>query len=135
MRRISHPPEHLGFNITPRQSSKGQSQTDIVLHYEEYEVLKLMDYELMSQEDAAGFMDVSRPTITRIYESARRKIARALVEGKDVRINGGNFEIDAFLLECKDCGARFSKDENSTQQVCPWCGSENVKPTDLEENV
>ena len=43
----------------------------------------------MDQETAAGEMGVSRPTVTRIYASARKKIAQALAEGKAIHIEGG----------------------------------------------
>ena len=62
----------------------GAGKGEVLLGYDEYEVLRLLDYEGFSQERCAERMDVSRPTVTRMYENARRKIADALVNGKDI---------------------------------------------------
>ena len=56
----------------------------MLLGYDEYEVVRLLDYEGLSQEQCAEKMAVSRPTVTRMYEDARRKIADALVNGRDI---------------------------------------------------
>ena len=61
----------------------------IRLTLDEYEALRLMDAEGMNQEACAARMNVSRTTVTAIYESARRKIATALVQGKRLQIAGG----------------------------------------------
>ena len=56
---------------------------------DEFEAIRLLDYEGLDQESAALRMGVSRPTVTRVYASARRKIAEALTEGKAISIEGG----------------------------------------------
>jgi predicted DNA-binding protein (UPF0251 family) len=62
-------------------------QLDIVtLFSDELETLRLIDYQGLDQEGAAKQMRVSRITVQRIYKLARRKIAKALVEGKAIRI-------------------------------------------------
>lgn len=125
MRRISQVPEHHGFQaIYPKGKAKNSMDT-VILHLEEYESIKLMDYELHSQEEAAKFMQVSRPTITRIYESARRKIAKAFIEGLPIEISGGHVEFDSNWMHCTNCQAQFSK---ATDNKCPWCGSDSIKP-------
>ncbi len=63
----------------------------IVLLTEEYEAIRLADYENMKQEDAAELMEISRPTFSRLVESARKKISIMLIEGKSLSIEGGNF--------------------------------------------
>ncbi len=75
----------------------------VVLLFEEYESIRLTDYEGMTQEQAAGQMKVSRPTFTRIYEKARRSIAQAFVEGKAIFFEGGNFHTDDFWYRCDRC--------------------------------
>jgi len=52
------------------------------LNFDEYETIRLLDYEGLMQEEAAERMNVSRPTLTRIYENARKTMAKAFVEGK-----------------------------------------------------
>jgi predicted DNA-binding protein (UPF0251 family) len=66
---------------------------EVELNLEEYEALRLKDYEKMDQKEAAIKMDVSQPTFHRIYNQAKEKIAKALVEGQAIKINGGNYQI------------------------------------------
>ena len=77
-RKISNPPLMQGFKPfgIPRKMLK-----EVTLLYDEYETIRLLDYEGLRQEQAAEQMNVSRPTVTRIYEQARKTIAQALVEG------------------------------------------------------
>jgi predicted DNA-binding protein (UPF0251 family) len=93
----------------------------IFLNLEEYEALKLSDYELLTQAEASEIMNVSRPTFTRIYESARRKIAKALVEGCNIRFEGGNTSIVNWF-KCSKCKIAFTITESSGT-TCPICKS------------
>ena len=61
----------------------------VILTLDEFETLRLLDHEGMNQAAAAEKMGVSRPTITRIYASARKKIADAIVLGQAIKIEGG----------------------------------------------
>lgn len=60
---------------------------------EELESIRLKDYLRLSQEEAAKMIGVSQPTFHRIISEAHRKIAEAFLEGKAIRIEGGNYEI------------------------------------------
>ena len=62
----------------------------ITMSVDEFEVIRLLDYENMTQEQCALQMNVSRATVTSIYETARKKIADTLVNGKRLIINGGD---------------------------------------------
>jgi predicted DNA-binding protein (UPF0251 family)/predicted Fe-Mo cluster-binding NifX family protein len=73
-----------------------KSKKTIELQYDEYEALRLLDYEGMQQEHAAQIMNVSRPTLTRIYNMARKNIAQALVEGCNICIAGGNADFSMY---------------------------------------
>ena len=64
---------------------------EIVLTLDEYEVIRLVDLEKLTHEQCARQMDISRTTVTEIYESAREKLADSLVHGKILRIAGGNY--------------------------------------------
>jgi predicted DNA-binding protein (UPF0251 family) len=61
----------------------------ITLALDEFETIRLLDHRGLDQEQAALEMGISRPTVTRIYASARRKIATALVLGQAICIEGG----------------------------------------------
>lgn len=63
----------------------------VILKVEELESIRLKDYQQLSQEEAAKRMGVSQPTFHRIISEAHRKIAEAFVEGKAIRIEGGNY--------------------------------------------
>ena len=67
-----------------------EASGSINLTYDEYEVIRLLDYMQMTQEQCAYRMGISRPTVTRIYEEARRKIADMLVNGRALSIGGGD---------------------------------------------
>ena len=99
-RKISNPPLMQGFKPfgIPRRMLSSVS-----LLYDEYEAIRLLDYEGMNQDQAAVQMNVSRPTLTRIYEKARKTIAQALVEGNMIVIEGGNVQFDRELFRCRRC--------------------------------
>lgn len=69
----------------------GGSGSGILLTVEEYETIRLIDYMGLSQEECARQMDGSRATIQALYTEARKKLARFLVEGASLRIEGGNY--------------------------------------------
>lgn len=75
----------------------------VVLGYDEYETVRLLDYEHFSQQQCAARMQVSRTTVTRMYEMAREKIADAFVNGKRILIQGGDVLVCTHAKpECAD---------------------------------
>ncbi len=89
-------------------------QQNVVLSVDEVEAMRLADLLGMYQEDAASRMKISRQTFGRIVQSARKKVADALVEGKTICIEGGNIE--------QACRGNVVEGENVC--VCLWCGFE-----------
>jgi len=66
---------------------------EVVLTVDEIEAVRLKDYEEMDQVKAAKKMNISQPTFHRLIVNARKKIADALVNGKAIRIEGGNYKM------------------------------------------
>lgn len=124
-RKIANPPLMQGFKPfgIPRRMLSSVSML-----FDEYEAVRLLDYEGMNQEQAAVIMNVSRPTLTRIYEKARKTIASAFVEGKMIIIEGGNVQFDKQWFRCKRCFKLVDGVENHTP--CKDCNpnSEELIP-------
>jgi len=78
----------------------------VIMSVVEYECMRLMDYEGLTQSEAAQAMGVARSSVQRTYESVRSKIACCLIEGKPLRIEGGDFRLCHDIQElprCKNC--------------------------------
>ena len=99
-RKVCHFPQTLAFS--PEDSPKGL--TPVILTVDEYESVRLIDHEGFSQEECAAFMQVARTTAQLIYNRARKKIADALVEGKGLRIEGGEYRLCDGSEETCECG-------------------------------
>jgi len=123
-RRIQAPPVIKGMSV---YGVRGRKSNEVILRIEEYEAIRLLDYQNLTQEEAAGHMDVSRPTLTRIYEEARNKVATAFVEGRDLLFKGGDIYFDKNWFKCNSCNASFSH-YGEQKPVCPVCGSDDVIP-------
>lgn len=87
-RRICQEPEYPGF--TPDGVPCAH---EVVLSVDEFEALRLVDYEKMTHGQCASQMDISRTTVTEIYESARYKVADSLINGKRLVISGGTYRL------------------------------------------
>lgn len=81
-----HPGERC---FRPLCKNKDELISGVSVTLDEFEAVRLADFEEMKQEDAARLMKVSRPTFSRIVASARKKIADALVNVRAIRIEGG----------------------------------------------
>ena len=62
-----------------------------ILTIDEYEAVRLKDLLSLEQEEAAKRMNISRPTFQRLIVSARKKMADAIINGKAIKIEGGNY--------------------------------------------
>ncbi len=101
-RKVCHYPQTLEF--LPQNNDA--EQEPIVLTVDEYEAIRLIDRRGMSQEQCAAFMQIARTTVQRIYETARKKLADFVVEGRPLRIEGGDFRLcngSSTGCGCVDC--------------------------------
>jgi predicted DNA-binding protein (UPF0251 family) len=102
---------------------------------EELESVRLKDLEGFEQEECAQQMRISRPTFHRILESARKKLADALINGKAIQIDGGNFELAERLFRCGDDGHEWNVPFETMAEKhplsCPKCLGANIQPMPL----
>ena len=123
LRKVVAPPGFKGYKPF---GAHDVSNEFVELLYEEYEAIKLADYDFLHHKEASKLMGVSRPTFARIYESARRKIAQALVDVKEIRTVYGNAYLDKGWVYCNSCKSKFTIPSNSDNHSCPLCKSSDV---------
>jgi predicted DNA-binding protein (UPF0251 family) len=96
----------------------------VSLSLDEIEAIRLADYEGLYQEEASERMGVSRQTFGRIIQTARGKVAEALLDGRVLEIRGGTVEIEktgSFI--CGRCNGHFeSVCPKRGKRGCPECG-------------
>ncbi len=89
----------------------------VVLTLDEFEALRLVDFEGMDHEGAAALIEISRPTLSRLVENARHKIAEAIVVGRALVIDGGNVEMVS-RRRCGDCGWEIPRGRGGGRHRC-----------------
>lgn len=104
-RRVSKMPESRNF-----RSEKGSS-AHIIMSIDEFESIRLIDYMGLTQAECGEKMQVSRATVQAIYSEARKKIARFIVEGINLTIEGGDYELAVSEL------VKNNKKENDKMKI------------------
>ena len=106
--------------------------TEITLTMDELEALRLADLEGLYQQEAACRMGVSRQTFGRIVTAARGKVARVLVEGLALKIDGGKIELSATRqFRCLDCRHEWPLPFGTGRPSgCPECHSRKLRRLD-----
>ncbi|NWJ52399.1 MAG: DUF134 domain-containing protein [Bacteroidetes bacterium] len=117
-RLIERAPNFTGFKPFGVQNT---TDVEVCITFEEYEAIKLCDYDLLKHEDAATLMNISRSTFSRIYESARRKIAKAFVDVCTIQLDGGSASLYPVWLKCSHCNISFLETPGKPN-TCPLCG-------------
>ena len=119
--RIVHePPVITGFKP---MGIPGSSLRQIQLSLDEFEAMRLADYQGMSHEEAAEEMGISRSTFSRLIEKARSKIAEFIIKGRLLSIEGGNVHFRKNIIQCAECGHMFRTNIDADVSECPECRS------------
>ncbi|MFH1640010.1 MAG: DUF134 domain-containing protein [Chloroflexota bacterium] len=101
------------------------------LSVEALEAVRLRDLEGLEQEEAARRMNVSRPTFQRILAAARYQITDALLNGKAIKIEGGNFIVKPNHFRCRFGHAwdvPLECLDSDLVKICPTCRTTEVEP-------
>lgn len=123
MRSVHRPP--LFGDFKPTGVSARRLQT-LPLALDEFEAIRLADYEGLEHAESAELMEISRSTFSRLVDRARQKVAQFLVEGRHLQIDGGEVHFQGNLIRCHDCGHMFNMALDSNLTGCPACASSNL---------
>jgi predicted DNA-binding protein (UPF0251 family) len=95
---------------------------EVILTLDEFEAIRLADYAKLYQEQAAERMNISRQTFGRIVDSAHKKIAEMLINGKALRIEGGEVSVrGSKKAVCGICRKAAICVGKSQKGICPHC--------------
>lgn len=121
IRFIKNPPSNFYFNAHMEDSSI------VTLSLAEFEAMRLKHFINLSQQKAASTMGVSQPTFSRILESAHKKMTEALIQGKKLKISGGNINYKKAFegYGCLKCNSEWEDELASRARTvsCPKCNS------------
>ena len=120
VRRVTRTP---GFTYFKPQGIPMPLLEEVVLTVDECESLRLADLQALSHEEAATKMKISRATFGRIIEKARQTLVDAIVNGKAIRIEGGNYQTGKmFEFQCRNCNRSWQfPTVAGGPKDCPQC--------------
>ena len=125
-RRVNFLPQVTYFKPAGVPLSRLQ---EVRLSIEEAEAIRLKDIEGLEQDEGAQRMCVSRPTFSRILLLARQKMADALLNGKAIRIEGGNYEMAVRHFRCgngHEWKVPFEVMIDKPPELCPTCNTSDI---------
>lgn len=100
----------------------------VIIGVDELEALRLSDYLGLSHEEVAQDMNVSRPTVTRMLARAHKAVADALVNGKAIKIQGGDYKLAEREYSCNSCQHSWTELPGRPQpQSCPQCQGNDIQ--------
>ena len=108
-RNVCHFPRSLSFSPS---DSTGEV-LPVILSVDEYETIRLIDREGLSQEDCGDRMGIARTTVQMIYASARKKLSEMLVDGRPLQIAGGDYRL---CDGAQNCGQKFCYKQHYSRQ-------------------
>ncbi|NYB51434.1 MAG: DUF134 domain-containing protein [Methanobacteriaceae archaeon] len=130
-RRILEEPQIRCFK--PDKKIEGFPEP-IKITIDEFEALRLRDYHDIQQKRSAEIMGISQPTFHRTLTSARKKISKALIEGKTIIIVGEDHITDKMRYKCNICDFEWLSPEKEYEK-CPDCQSESIIIVEDEETA
>ena len=122
-RMVKEPPLYSSFKPSgvPRRGME-----ILRLSLDEFEAIKLADYEGFNHHEASLEMGISRSTFSRLIVRARNKVATFMIEGKELAIEGGEIHFRDNIYQCSQCFRKFRKTIHEKVGRCPSCGSEEL---------
>jgi len=126
-RFVKSPPNNFYF---PSETEDPLVEDFIGLTIAEFEAMRLKHYISLNKKDSAENMSVSQPTFSRILDKAHQKITQAFIEGKYIRVYGGNINLKKGFkgYGCLNCDEEW-EDELATKErkiSCPKCKAKKV---------
>lgn len=112
-RRICKEPMFMDFS-----SDVNANEDVVVLTVDEYEVIRLVDYEKKTHEQCAQSMNICRTTVTEIYEEARYKLADYIMNGKHLRISGGYYRLCDGASACCNGNCHRNTEADCKEACC-----------------
>ena len=109
-RKICSPPRYRNFGPLCKQGNE-----NITLTLDEYESLRLIDYEGLTQQECAREMGVARTTVQAIYTLARKKLATFIVKGNQLTIEGG--EVVFCDHQHSPCGKKCCHEKSEARKI------------------
>jgi predicted DNA-binding protein (UPF0251 family) len=106
----------------------------IEITIDEFEALRLRDYHDIQQKRSAEIMGISQPTFHRTLTSARKKISKALIDGKTIVIVGGDYITGKNRYKCNVCGFEWRSPEKEYDK-CPDCQSDDIDIIEEEKTL
>ncbi|MTI68461.1 MAG: DUF134 domain-containing protein [Firmicutes bacterium] len=128
-RKIENLPEYRMFK--PANIPAFELEENI-LKVEELEAIRLRDLEGLNQTACAEKMKISRQTFQRIYNKAKKKVADSLINGKAIKVKGGNYTQNICTLVCEECNHKWKKRIEDIERkgkdkiLCPECGEHDI---------
>ncbi|PWB74630.1 hypothetical protein C3F09_03725 [candidate division GN15 bacterium] len=107
---------------------------EVVLSVDEFEALRLADFDGLYHENAAARMFISRATFGRILESAHKKVADSLINGKAIKVEGGVIKMaQKRVFQCSACEHTWEIPFGTGRpEACPQCSSNNLHRADSD---
>jgi predicted DNA-binding protein (UPF0251 family) len=109
-----------------------RSLQQTVITVDELEAMRLADFLEMTQEEVAQRMQVSRPTVTRMLSRAHQAVADALVHGKAICIQGGDYRLGQ---QCPECGQWYIKGQEESDSEGCSCRTSGEKGAPAEPDA